>query len=135
MKRLYGVLLLAGLLVISVTGCPPRTAGNTGSNERVAGSEEQVMRVNVSMTEFAFKLDPNTAPAGDVVFEVKNDGKAVHVFEIEGQGIEEETSRMQPGETATLRINNLKPGTYKVYCPVGNHEDRGMKTAFMVTEN
>jgi len=133
MKRLYGMLLLAGLLVISVTGCPPRNAG-TSSDDRVAGSEEQVTRVNVSMTEFAFKLDPSTAPAGDVVFEVKNDGKVVHVFEIEGQGIEEETPRLQPGETATLRVSNIKSGAYEVYCPVGNHEEQGMKTTFTVTE-
>ncbi|MFY9398433.1 MAG: copper-binding protein, partial [Desulfomonilia bacterium] len=70
-----------------------------------------VTQVNVGMTEFAFELEPNTAPAGDVVFNVTNNGTMVHAFEIEGQGIEEETPRMQPGEQRTLRIENMQPGT------------------------
>ena len=134
MKRMHWMLLLAGLLVIGLTGCPPQTAENTGDEDQVAGTEEQVTQVDVGMTEFAFTLDPNTAPAGDVVFNVTNNGDVVHVFEIEGQGIEEETPRMEPGEQRTLRVEDMQPGTYEVYCPVGNHEERGMRTTFTVTE-
>ena len=28
----------------------------------------------------------------------------------------------------------LAPGTYEVYCPVGNHEDEGMRLELTVTE-
>jgi uncharacterized cupredoxin-like copper-binding protein len=33
---------------------------------------------------------------------------------------------LSPDETKVLHVD-LKPGTYKVTCPVGEHEDEGMK--------
>lgn len=133
--QLSGLMLLAGALVLLLTGCPPRTAQlPEEESPRVAGTQERVTQVNVGMTEYAFTLDPNQAPAGDVVFNVRNTGDVVHAFEIEGQGIEQSTPRMQPGETATLRVENMRPGTYEVYCPVGNHAERGMRTIFTVTK-
>jgi uncharacterized cupredoxin-like copper-binding protein len=29
---------------------------------------------------------------------------------------------------------DLQPGTYEVYCPVGNHEDMGMRLELTVTK-
>ncbi|HEX2097708.1 MAG TPA: plastocyanin/azurin family copper-binding protein [Rubrobacteraceae bacterium] len=49
----------------------------------------------------------------------------MHALEIEGNGIEEETDDIEPGGSAELEVN-LEPGTYELYCPVGNHEERGM---------
>ena len=46
-------------------------------------------------------------------------------MEIEGGGIEEETAEISPGESAVLEVN-LDPGTYVLYCPVGDHKERGM---------
>ena len=135
LTRLW-MLPVIGLVAIMLAGCPPQTAQNP-EDERVAGTEErreEATEVQVSLTEFAIGMNPETAPAGDVIFNVRNDGDAVHAFEVEGQGVEQETPNLQPGETATLRINNMQPGAYEVYCPVGNHEERGMRDTFTVTE-
>ncbi|MHB0934955.1 MAG: cupredoxin domain-containing protein [Armatimonadota bacterium] len=128
--------VLAGIILVILTGCPPQTAQETEGedDQQVAGTEEQVTTVDVGLTEFAIALDPDNALAGDVVFNVRNNGDVVHAFEVEGQGIEQSTPRLQPGETATLRIANMQPGTYEVYCPVGNHAERGMRDTFTVTE-
>ncbi|MFW6296175.1 MAG: hypothetical protein ACOC04_03170, partial [Halothece sp.] len=59
-------------------------------------------------------------------------GEIEHNFEIEGQGIEREFEQnLQPGESATMEVN-LEPGTYRAYCPVGNHPERGMSMELTV---
>ena len=37
-----------------------------------------------------------------------------------------------PQETENLQVT-LQPGEYKVYCPVGSHENKGMKMTLKVT--
>jgi len=85
--------------------------------------------VNVKLSEWRVELSEGTIAAGAVTFTVTNAGSIPHAFEIEGQGIERETGVIQPGASATLTLA-LKPGTYEVYCPVGNdsHKKLGMKT-------
>jgi hypothetical protein len=77
---------------------------------------------------------PSELPAGPTTFEITNDGTIEHNFEVEGQGIEEELpENLAPGATGTLTVD-LAPGTYEVYCPVGNHEDEGMRVELTVTD-
>ena len=89
-------------------------------------AEDPIDTIEVNETEFS--LDPTDITLdqpGTYVFKAVNGGNAVHSLEIEGQGIEEETPNIQPRENSELKVN-LDPGTYKLYCPVGNHEERGM---------
>ena len=87
--------------------------------------------VQVSLSDFAIDM-PAELAAGPTVFTITNDGEVPHNFEIEGQGIEVELEEnLQPGETGTLEVD-LQPGTYEVYCPVGNHADRGMRLELTV---
>jgi uncharacterized cupredoxin-like copper-binding protein len=55
-------------------------------------------------------------------------------LEVEGQGIEEAfETNLSPGETQTIQLN-LEPGTYEVYCPVGNDREQGMEMQLTVTQ-
>src|SRR5207249_5783859 len=106
-------LLLAGL---AFGGAPTRNAA-----------------VSVTLSEWKVELSARTIPAGAVTFTVANVGSIPHALEVEGQGIEQETAVIQPGASATLTLT-LKPGTYEVYCPVGNdsHKKLGMETHLTV---
>jgi hypothetical protein len=76
----------------------------------------------------------DSLPAGPTTFMITNEGTHEHSFEIEGQGIEEGLEpHLQPGENGTLEVD-LQPGTYEVYCPVGNHRTEGMLLNLTVTE-
>lgn len=89
--------------------------------------------VTVRLSEWKVDLSAATIPAGVVTFTVHNAGSIPHGIEVEGQGIEKEIELIQPGSTDTLTLN-LKPGTYAVYCPVGedSHKKLGMDTQLKV---
>lgn len=89
--------------------------------------------VEVGLTEFQIDM-PETLPPGRTTFRVTNDGAVEHNFEVEGQGMEEVLQQnLAPGDSATLEVD-LQPGTYEIYCPVGNHADQGMRMELTVEE-
>jgi uncharacterized cupredoxin-like copper-binding protein len=34
---------------------------------------------------------------------------------------------IEPGKSATLKVDITKPGTYEFYCPIDGHKQQGMK--------
>jgi uncharacterized cupredoxin-like copper-binding protein len=81
--------------------------------------------VEVRLTEYKIEM-PASVGAGVTTFKVTNAGEETHGFEIEGNGIEKALKpRLKKGESSSLQVD-LKPGTYKVYCPVHGHKMRGM---------
>ena len=116
--RLLAALLVSAVLTLSLAACG---GGEEGGEDEGAAEE-----VRVSLLDF--ELDPATISlesAGTYTFAVTNDGQAPHAFEVEGHGIEEETDELDSGGSAELTVD-LEEGEYKIYCPVGDHEDRGM---------
>ena len=62
----------------------------------------------------------------------KNDGKIEHDLVVEGNGVDEKTPTIEPGESATLKVD-LKPGTYDVYCSIPGHKQAGMDVKLTVS--
>jgi uncharacterized cupredoxin-like copper-binding protein len=94
---------------------------------------EDAPTAEVGLTEYQIEM-PTSLSAGAQVFRVTNNGASEHNFEVEGQGIEEQfESNLSPGETRTIQLD-LAPGTYEVYCPVGNHREQGMEMQLTVTQ-
>ncbi|HZB43760.1 MAG TPA: cupredoxin domain-containing protein [Pyrinomonadaceae bacterium] len=153
-KRL--MLWAAVLTLIAAAGCTTRTEVNQNANTRANANANANARttantnaaatatpaatpgaaaksVDVKLTEFEIEM-PASVAAGSTAFRVTNEGKAEHNFEIEGQGVKKKfDANPKPGETKTLQVE-LRPGTYKVYCPVGNHEGRGMTLNLTVSQ-
>ena len=64
--------------------------------------------------------------AGSVTFDISNDGQTLHNLEIEGNGVEEVSDDLEAGDTTQLTVD-LEPGTYEMYCAIGDHRDQGME--------
>ena len=84
----------------------------------------------VHLIEYQIHM-PQSVPAGRIAFNVENGGKEDHAFEIEGNGVHQQTTVLKRGDTTALEVN-LPPGTYTVYCPVDGHRGKGMETRLVV---
>ena len=89
--------------------------------------------MTATLSEWTVRLSKPSVPAGEVRFNVTNNGSIPHAFEIEGKGTERQTPLIQPGESAALTVR-LDAGTYEIYCPVGqdSHRKLGMETRLKV---
>jgi uncharacterized cupredoxin-like copper-binding protein len=87
----------------------------------------------VDISETEYKLDPSdpTVSAGKVTFNLTNDGGTTHNLEVEGDGVEEESDDIQPGQSTSLSVD-LKPGSYEIYCAIDGHKDLGMEGTLTV---
>ena len=138
--------VIAGVLAASIAGCGDddregsvKVEGGTGTETTGTGTTATTPAGDASsffdISETEFRLKPATFRIGErgvVVFRVTNDGGVVHALEVEGPTGEFETEEIQPGGDATLKADLSKPGTYELYCPVGDHEQQGMTGKLVV---
>jgi len=102
--------------------------GGGGGDDTGGGGGETVA---ISETEFALDPADATVAAGPVTIEVTNDGGTTHNLEVEGNGVEEITSDLAPGDSEPLELD-LQPGSYEMYCAIGTHKDQGMEGTLTV---
>lgn len=94
--------------------------------------EKTAATVEVRVSEYAIEM-PQTLAAGPTTFIVHNKGDKKHSFKIEGPGIDAILAKpVPPQETESLTVT-LQPGEYKIYCPIGSHEAKGMTRKLVVT--
>lgn len=117
-----------GMVVLVVTLIAGFAGGGTSEAQSDGGPEP--MTVAVELTEFAINGHLTVTPGSTL--EIANRGAVAHDFVIDGGP---STALINPGETATLRLGNLAPGTYNVICSVSGHETAGMHTTLTVTED
>jgi plastocyanin len=89
----------------------------------------------LTVGEKEFSITPSSislTKPGTYTFKVTNNGRIGHALEIEGHGVEERTATIDPGKTATFRVDLAKAGSYEVYCPIDDHKHMGMKAALTV---
>jgi len=136
------LIALAVAIPLTVSACGG--GGDTSSSTSAATSTESSSTSasasggggassSVDISETEYKLNPAdpTAKAGQVTFNVSNDGGVTHALEVEGNGVEEETDSISAGQSGKLTVD-LKPGTYEIYCPIDGHRDLGMEGTLTV---
>ncbi len=132
-------LALIAAASLAVAGCGEERgrAGRTVP-ERVgtvpAPDPRAVAIASVSLVEYALEAgEPRVGRAGVVAFEATNDGVMRHALAVDAPAGQVRTRALRPGERAVMSIR-LPPGTYKWYCPIADHEARGMVGRLRVAE-
>ena len=120
-----GIVSLGLMLAFSNAFGQGESQGSADAKTTAAVPDSAKGSVDVKLTEYKIEM-PASVSAGATTFKVTNTGKETHGFEIEGNGIEKALKpRLKMGGSGSLQVD-LKPGTYKVYCPVLGHKRRGM---------
>jgi uncharacterized cupredoxin-like copper-binding protein len=85
-----------------------------------------VASADVSLVDY--RLDPSdlrVGRSGVISFVATNDGQSRHALAVDGPAGEVRSVALRPGERTTISLR-LPRGTYKWYCPIADHERRGM---------
>ncbi|HSE81562.1 MAG TPA: cupredoxin domain-containing protein [Gaiellaceae bacterium] len=122
MRRLFLVALALALT--------PACGGDEAADEEGAEPSVGGAVVDVALSDFAIEPSSLALDPGTYTFHVVNEGATEHALEVEGP-TGEETEELGPGESADLTVD-LEDGEYEVYCPVGDHRDRGMEGTIAV---
>ena len=116
--------------VATTTAATSTAQQTTTQQQTTTAAKPSETKVDVSETEFKIAAASTTYKAGEIAFEVKDDGKIAHDLAIKETG--DKTKEIQPGGTAELKVE-LKPGKYLLYCSIPGHEAAGMKLSITVT--
>ena len=128
------------LIVLAVAVAAAGCGGSSGSSatssassavSSVAGSH--VVQIDVAPSGFAYVKSSATVQSGPVVIRSMNPQSIGHDISLKGNGVDAHGKIVSNGDTSTIVIANLKPGTYTYYCSVPGHEAAGMKGTLTVT--
>ncbi len=124
-------LFAIGALAVAQLACG---AGARGSDSPPAATNPPPAdgAISVDAKLFGFTLSSDTAEAGPVTFVVSNDDFLPHDFKLTGNGVDEQTTRLSPGDSDTLTLD-LTAGTYTYICTVEGHSEN-MRGTFTVEE-
>jgi uncharacterized cupredoxin-like copper-binding protein len=102
-------------------------AGGGGATNLALAADE------LGADRLAFSRSDLSATAGRVTIALDNPSgnQLPHAVEVEGNGVEQESEIVQPGNDASVTAQ-LRPGRYTFYCPVGNHRELGMEGTLTV---
>lgn len=132
---------IAAMLVLAATACSKGGGG-----------------IGTTLSEYKIELSSESASAGEVTFDVTNNGEKVHEFLVlktdlaadalptkeevgttvvdeegaEGLELIDEVEDVAPGSDASLTVE-LEAGSYVLLCNVAGHYEEGMFQAFTVS--
>ena len=129
--RIMRLIIIAALTVLSVAGCGDDDEGSEVSvtDQATSAPTDGATAgtvIDVDELDFTIELSTTEFAPGTYTFVATNNGQTTHALKIDGQGLEEETEDIAPGDSASLSVT-LEAGEYELYCPVGNHKDMGME--------
>ncbi len=133
-RRFAALFAIGAAVAVPIVGCGGSSDDSTSNAAATpapttSGGGGAGSTVDLSATDFKFTASDPSVKAGEVTFNMTNDGQVTHSLEIEDvtPGHDQELEGdVSPGQSGTLTAN-LKPGTYEFYCPVDSHKEMGME--------
>ena len=148
-RKHYLVYPLVAALAIAAAACSSDSSSTSaaGTTTSSAGGSS----IAATEKDFEISLDPSTASAGEVTFDISNEGPSTHEFVIVQSDLAEdklpvkdgivsedavtvvdEAEDIAPSTTTDLSVD-LDAGTYIIICNVVGHYQQGMHTTLTVS--
>ncbi len=127
MKKILTASLVMLLFVVSA--CTDKQSGSESADKSNVNG-----KIEVSSTDSMCDLSSHTAPAGNVTFEIKNEGSKItefYVYKEDGTTVVGEEENIGPGLTKNLNVS-LEEGSYVTACRPGM-TGQGIRFEFSVT--
>ncbi len=141
------------VLALGISACGSSSddsgeSSDTGTTTSTTQAPANAQSVKISLTEMAISASPDSVKAGDVAFDVTNDGNIEHELVVvktnkkagdlptDASGKADETgsvgdTEVQAGESSELDLK-LAAGHYALICNLPGHYKAGMYTDFTV---
>lgn len=110
------VLALAAAVLFVIIGVSDHDGGS-------AAAASAATSIDATLSEFKVELSGIEVAEGGSI-QVTNGGTMVHNLAV--SGTENRTANLNAGETATLSLAGLAPGTYQLLCEIPGHASAGM---------
>ena len=107
--------------IMTDTATHPGSPGGTALVPDVAAGTT----VLVLLEDKSIAVREQSIPPGPAVMTIENRGSELHNLFIEGEGISRAADNPIPQNGSGTLDVMFKPGTYTLYCPVGEHRTRG----------
>ncbi|HSM44561.1 MAG TPA: multicopper oxidase domain-containing protein, partial [Acidimicrobiia bacterium] len=91
-------------------------------------SESGAVTANIELSEWSITGDLEV-PAGDLTITLSNTGSMAHNLVFENGP---RSPDLNAGETVTVEVGHLEPGTYTIFCDIPGHQAAGMETRLVV---
>ena len=108
-------------------------SGPAPPTEETSAEPPSVPHVQVSAVEYHYTLSRASVPAGKVVFQFVDKGEDEHNLNIDdAEGAREAEFGDTPPKGVVNQTVVLKAGTYRLFCSLPGHEQKGMKATLTV---
>jgi hypothetical protein len=102
---------------------------------RRPGTADDPELVDVVVTDTSLEVEPGLVGRGKIGLELVNNGQLQHAVRVVGPGVDERSDELlTPGARGRLWLK-LGPGTYRIFCPDGDHADRGLSSSLVVGDD
>ena len=146
--RIFSLVLIGLLSLALLAACSSDDSSSGG--DATSTSETDETTVSVTLKEWAVEADSTSVPAGEVKFNVSNQGTIPHEMVIarndgdagslpveDSKVVEDqvdvvgEVEQFAAGESSSGSFT-LEPGSYVLFCNIPAHYEQGMHLAFTV---
>jgi len=120
-------------LPIAPPSLPPSPAAETPPAEE-PNPEGPVSHLGVKADEWSYTLSRPEVDSGEVIVELNNQGEDNHNLKLQREASGEPplaVPEAAPDEHTTARVT-LPPGTYRLYCSLFEHDEKGMHATLVV---
>ena len=122
------VAALALFVAMVSIGFGMRAIDESNDNAQALPASGSVAPTMMTLTEFSIETAP--VPAGGSLH-IMNKGSVAHTLVVQGTNLA--TDDIQSGDSDTLDVSGLAPGTYTVFCSIAGHREAGMEAELQVT--